>query len=224
MRKSLAGLYVGAALISGMLIAPAVSFADSGDFHTAREGSCPDIQVVFARGTDEPPGPGRVGQAFVDSLRSLVNGKSVARYAVDYPASYDFLRALDGANDARQFVESTASSCPQAKEVLDGYLQGAASIDLITVPGQAASGLGDPLPENIAEHVAAVAVFGNPSNRMGGLLTVLGPLFGYKAIDLCNGTVPGVFSRRQRSGAPRLCRVGMATETAEFAAGRLTAE
>ena len=51
--------------------------------------------------------------------------------------------------------------------MLDGYSQGAAGIDLITVPGQAAFGLGDPLPESIAEDVAAVAVFGNPSNRMG---------------------------------------------------------
>ena len=33
---------------------------------------CPDIEVVFARGTTEPPGVGGVGQAFVDSLRSQV--------------------------------------------------------------------------------------------------------------------------------------------------------
>ncbi len=115
MRKSLVGLSVGigAALISAMLDAPAVSSADPGGVHLAREGSCADIQVVFARGTGEPPGPGLVGQAFVDSLRSRVNGKSVVVYAIDYPASYDFLRAVDGANDARQFVESTAASCPR---------------------------------------------------------------------------------------------------------------
>src|SRR5262249_952704 len=29
---------------------------------------CPDVEVVFARGTGEPPGVGLVGQAFVDSL------------------------------------------------------------------------------------------------------------------------------------------------------------
>ncbi len=164
MRTRVAKRFVGfgAALISAMLISPAVSIADSGGAHTGRTGSCPDIQVVFARGTNEPPGPGRVGQAFVDSLRSLVNGRSVALYAVDYPASYDFLRAVDGANDARQFVESTVSACPQTKVVLGGYSQGAAVVDLITVPGQATFGFGNPLPSDIADHVAAVAVFGNP--------------------------------------------------------------
>ena len=30
---------------------------------------CPDVQVVFARGTGEAPGVGPTGQAFVDSLR-----------------------------------------------------------------------------------------------------------------------------------------------------------
>ncbi|WP_263993195.1 cutinase family protein, partial [Mycobacterium paraense] len=37
---------------------------------------CPDVQVVFARGTGEPPGVGPTGQAFVDDLRSRVGGKS----------------------------------------------------------------------------------------------------------------------------------------------------
>ncbi len=226
MRKSLAELSVGigAALMSAMLSAPAVSFADSGSVHLAREGSCADIQVVFARGTGEPPGPGRVGQAFVDSLRSLVNGKSVAVYAVDYPASYDFLRAVDGANDARQFVESTATSCPQTKVVLGGYSQGAAVVDLITVPGQATFGFGDPLPDNVADHVAAVAVFGNPSNRIGGPLTALSPLFGFKAIDLCNGSDP-VCSHGNDAAAHRVyVESGMATEAAQFVAHRLAAE
>ncbi len=226
MRKSLVGLSVGigATLISAMLDAPAVSSADSGGVHLAREGSCADIQVVFARGTGEPPGPGRVGQAFVDSLRSRVNGKSVAVYAVDYPASYDFLRAVDGANDARQFVESTAASCPQTKVVLGGYSQGAAVVDLITVPGQATFGFGDPLPGNVADHVAAVAVFGNPSNRVGGPLTTLSPLFGYKAIDLCNGSDP-VCSQGNDVAAHRVyVESGMATEAAQFVANRLATE
>ena len=31
---------------------------------------CPDVEVVFARGTFEPPGVGATGQAFVDALRA----------------------------------------------------------------------------------------------------------------------------------------------------------
>ncbi|OBI17486.1 cutinase [Mycobacterium sp. E2327] len=213
---------LAAVLLSAMVAAPAVSIADPGGIHTGRAESCADIQVVFARGTNEAPGPGRVGQAFVDSLRALVGGKSVALYAVDYPASYDFLRAVDGANDARRFVESTVSACPQTKVVLGGYSQGAAVVDLMTVPGQATFGFGDPLPNDIAEHVAAVAVFGNPSNRVGGPLTALSPLFGFKAIDLCNGADP-VCSLGNDAAAHRVyVESGMASQAAQFVARRIT--
>ena len=51
---------------------------------------CPDVEIVFARGTTEPPGVGGIGQAFVDSLRSQLGGRSVGVYAVNYPASNDF--------------------------------------------------------------------------------------------------------------------------------------
>jgi hypothetical protein len=50
--------------------------------------------------------PGESARRFVDSLRSLVNGKSVAVYNVEYPASYDFLRAIDGVNDAGIFIRT----------------------------------------------------------------------------------------------------------------------
>ena len=59
-------------------------------------------------------------------------------------------------------------------------MQGAAVIDAIVVA-----------PASVADHVAVVAVFGNPSIRLlGGPLTTLSPLDGYKAIDLCNGAGP----------------------------------
>ena len=51
---------------------------------------CPDAEVVFARGTDEQPGVGGIGQAFVDALRSKAGTKSVGAYAVTYAASDDF--------------------------------------------------------------------------------------------------------------------------------------
>ena len=43
----------------------------------ASAGPCPDVEVVFARGTNEPPGVGGVGDAFANSLRSQVGGRSV---------------------------------------------------------------------------------------------------------------------------------------------------
>ena len=41
---------------------------------SAAAAPCPDVDVVFARGTDEPPGVGVVGQTFIDAFRSDVAG------------------------------------------------------------------------------------------------------------------------------------------------------
>lgn len=147
---------------------------------------CPDVEVVFARGTGEAPGAGAIGQPFIDSLRAKVGGKSLSAYAVNYPASGDFYRAADGANDASAHVQRTADSCPDTRIVLGGFSQGAAVIDLITAVSVPMFGFVDPMPAKIAEHVAAVAVFGNPSIKWaGGPLTKLSPLYGAKTIDLC---------------------------------------
>ncbi|MGA7050429.1 MAG: cutinase family protein, partial [Mycobacterium sp.] len=44
---------------------------------SATSAACPDVEVVFARGTGEAPGPGFFGDAFVDSLRSKIGTKSM---------------------------------------------------------------------------------------------------------------------------------------------------
>lgn len=135
----------------------------------AQAESCPDVEVVFARGTAEPAGPGRVGQAFISDLQNSLNGQSVGVYAVNYPASYDFLQsAPQGAGDASAHVQSVAASCPDTSIVLGGYSQGAAVVDLITADPAATFGFGQPMPPAVADHVAAVAVFGNPPTRSAG--------------------------------------------------------
>ena len=124
---------------------------------SATAAPCPDVEVVFARGTNEPPGVGGVGQAFVDSLRSQVPGRSVGVYAVNYPATDAFVSSsLAGAGDVRAHVESMAANCPNTTMVLGGYSQGAGVIDMST----------DSLPPQVANHVAAVALFGNPGKHI----------------------------------------------------------
>ena len=147
--------------------------------------ACNDIEVVFARGTKEAPGIGRVGQAFVNDLRNLVGGRSVGVYAVNYPASYDFLVAADGANDASAHIQNVANNCPNTKLVLGGYSQGAAIIDVLAAVPFPVIGFTNPLPPTVAERVAALAVFGNPSTKLGIPLTS-SPVYGTRAIDLCN--------------------------------------
>lgn len=204
-----------------MSIAPGVSRADEPVIAAETAGSCPDVQVVFARGTGEPPGVGRVGEAFVDALRSLVNGKSVAVYNVEYPASYDFLRAVDGVNDAGIFIANMAASCPRTEMVLGGYSQGAAVVDILAATGRPILGFTSPLPDTVADHIAAVAVFGNPSNRMGEPLTALSPLYGSKAIDLCNGADPVCSSGNDVAAHSLYVEAGMPSQAATFVAGRL---
>jgi cutinase len=92
---------------------------------------CPDIEVVFARGTGDPPGVGLVGRAFIDSLRSKVGGRSVGEYAVNYAATMNFLRAAEGAADANNHIQFIAANCPPTRVVLGGFSQGAAVVDLM---------------------------------------------------------------------------------------------
>ena len=132
-----------------VLTAPAASAAPK----------CNDIEIVFARGTDEPAGLGVVGKALVDTLRPMVKGQSIGTYAVKYPASWDFLQVAVGANDASKRVQSIAATCPDSKIVLGGYSQGAAVIDVVTTSPIAGLGYTAPLPAAVVPHVAAVAVF-----------------------------------------------------------------
>ena len=207
-------LAVAAVVVSGVtLVAPAAAHA----------AACPDVQVVFARGTGEPVGVGRVGDAFVDALRPLVPGESVDVYAVNYPASYDFLRAAEGANDASAFIQNTVARCPDTQIVLGGFSQGAAVIDALAIANQPTLGFTNLLPAAAADHVAAVAVFGNPSIRLlGGPLTSLSPQYGYKTIDLCNGADPVCSHGDDRPAHSLYVEAGMTTQAAQFVAGRLT--
>ena len=211
----LAGMATGGLIAAGVigLGTPAASAASG----------CSDVEVVFARGTAEPTGVGREGQAFIDSLKSDLKGKTVSTYAVDYPASYDFMQATAGARDAGAHVQATAAACPGTKIVLGGYSQGAAVIDGITGDPGALFGLGQPMAPDVANHVAAVAVFGNPLNRFGGPLTALSPLYGAKTIDLCNGSDPVCSPGDDRPAHSQYVEAGLTSQAAAFAADQVRA-
>lgn len=156
----------------------------------ASAAGCPEAQVIFARGTNEPPGIGRVGQSFVDSLRQQADGLDIGTYPVNYNASSLQIHTGDGANDVISHVKSMASSCPATKLVLGGYSQGADVIDIVS--GAPIGGItwGSSLPAEYARTVAAVAVFGDVASRSGRSLAARSPLFGTKVIDLCNPVDP----------------------------------
>ena len=203
----------------------------------ASAAPCPDVEVVFARGSGEAPGVGGVGQSFVDNLRSQIGPRSLGVYPVTYQASTDFassdfpLTVIDGIRDAGTHIESMASSCPRTREVLGGYSQGAAVAGFVTSasipPGVPAAAVPPPMPPDISNHVAAVTLFGTPSEQFlqmyGAPQIVIGPLYQPKTLELC---APGDGICSPGGGGPNLEHTmypanGMTSQAASYAASHL---
>ena len=179
---------------AAMLLTAPAALPNSQGLATAAAAPCPDIEVVFARGTSEAPGIGRVGQALTDALIAQGGGRTVGTYGVNYPATYDFLTSADGANDAAAHVAFMSQQCPNTRIVLGGYSQGAAVVDMLAgVPplGNRIGNIGSapPLPGNLVGNIGGAAVFGNSSLKFGVPLSSSG-IFGGKSIDLCNDGDP----------------------------------
>jgi cutinase len=174
-RRSVGRIVAGAPLmVLAFLTAPA-------GVPVAAADGCPDAEVVFARGTGEPVGPGGPGQAFFDSLTSQLPGKTVNLYAVDYPSTNDYVNSAHaGADDAVAHVQGTAASCPKTKIVLGGYSQGAAVMDMTS----------HRLSPQVANRVAAVALFGNPQSSYAKSLSdsqipAIESGYSPRTIDIC---------------------------------------
>jgi cutinase len=178
--------------------------------------------VAFARGSNEPAGLGGTGQTFVDALKSDIGGaKTVTVYPVSYPATMDYASALAGEADAANHVIEMAARCPATKMVLGGFSQGAGVMTLLTANGASAG-------PAVADHVAAVALFGKPSANLLNSMDIpplaIGPLYANKTIDLCidgdpicNGAVgsPDVITHLLYGVN------GMVSQAADFAARRV---
>ncbi|WP_441957543.1 cutinase family protein [Mycolicibacterium houstonense] len=179
---------------------------------------CSDVEVVFARGTNEPPGLGSVGGPFVEDLRARVAPRTVDAAAVDYPASNDFnVSTPAGVDAARSLIEFTAASCPNTKLVLGGYSQGAAVVELAT----------NQVAPNIANQVAATALFGAPRTSFAGMLAggplpTIAPQYAAGSIDQCNQADPICREGGWDMGAHvSYVQSGKVAQAADFAAGRL---
>jgi cutinase len=215
-----------AAILVGSLAAPTPSA-------NAADDSCPSVEVVFARGTNEAPGVGATGQAFVDALNARLPGKTVDVYAVNYPASLNFGQAADGIVDASTKIEAVAASCPTTKIVLGGYSQGAVVAGYTTtdtVPAGFAlpAGITGPMPAAIAPHVAAVVLFGTPDTWFLNLVDhnappiTIGQPYSPKTLQLCATGDPVCFpGGLDRSAHSSYKDNGMADQAADFAARQL---
>jgi cutinase len=138
----------------------------------AAAAPCPDVQVLFARGTDEPPGLGQVGDAFVQGLRDRT-GRDIAGSAVNYPAHQDI---GPGVSDLTGQLNSIANRCPNTRIIVGGYSLGAGVTNRV---------LNDPLSPGVDDRIVAVVLFGNAS-RLLDVPLAPGPEFDGKSIDVCN--------------------------------------
>ena len=217
----------GVVLVASALLGPPAPSASADP--------CPDVEVVFARGTGEPPGVGNIGQTFVDALRGQIGGRSLGVYPVNYQASSDFgnpdfpLTVIDGIRDTGSHIQSMAANCPKTREVLGGYSQGAAVAGYATSasvpPGVPAAAVPKPMSPEIANHVAAVTLFGTPSDQWlgqyGAPPIVIGPLYKPKTLELC---APGdsICGTGNDAAAHVMYAVnGMTGQAADFAASHL---
>lgn len=206
----------------------------SGLAAAAEDSSCSDVEVVFARGTFEAPGVGATGQAFVDALNARLAGKTVDAYGVNYPASLDFEAATTGIADAANKIETIAANCANTQIVLGGYSQGAAVAGYTTtdtVPAGFAlpEGVSGTLPPAVASHVAAVVLFGTPSDGILNLVPgdappiTIGHLFASKTLELCNPGDPICFpGGTDRSAHSAYKTNGAADQAADYAVRALT--
>lgn len=194
---------------------------------------CADVEVIFARGTFEGPGVGKVGQAFVDALQARLSDRTVGVYPVNYPASVDFGRAADGVVDASNHIRDVAQRCPGTQIVLGGYSQGAAVSGYVTAdtvpPGYGLpAGFSEPMPAQVADHVAAVTLFGKPTAPLITALKrdapplAIGAPYANKTLELCAPADPvcqtGGLDRAAHSAYPTN---GMTLQAADFAAQQI---
>jgi cutinase-like protein len=196
-------LAVAALLVAALVSAPAAAPFPIAALIPSASAACPDAEVVFARGREEPPGVGAVGDALVNSLRGKTR-MSVGVYGVNYPAN---ISTGSGANDMSAHVQSMARSCPNTRMVLGGYSLGAEVVDRAMWAG---------LPPGMDQHIAAVALFGNGTRR-------LAPAFAGKTIDQCAAGDPicGRGTNWPSHLQPAYIDSGLVDQAASFVAGKL---
>jgi cutinase len=219
-----------AGIYAGSFAAPAGWSAQA----RAADDACANVEVLFARGTNEAPGVGATGQAFVDALNARMPGKSIAVYPINYPASLNFGQATEGIADASNKIQSIATSCPDTKIVLGGYSQGAAvagytTADSVPAGVDVPAGLG-PLAPAVAPHVASVVLFGTPDPWFMNLVASdappinIGGAYAPKTLQLCATGDPVCFpGGLDRSAHSSYKDNGMAIQAADYVASKLGA-
>jgi acetylxylan esterase len=144
---------------------------------------CAAVNLIVARASTEAPGEG-VTQTLATQIVNS-SKQTVSQEAVVYPATltnYTSSESL-GVTNAEQELTTAVDNCPNQKEVLLGYSQGAeVSMDVVAGNSEV-GGTVPPVSTAISSHVVAIANFGDPGHVVG------------EPWDLGTATLNGLFPR-----------------------------
>ena len=134
---------------------------------TAPPSGCAAVNIITARASTEAQGEGITGSLVTQIVNSST--QTVSREAVVYPATLTNYTSSEsqGVTNAEQELTTAVQNCPNQKEVLLGYSQGAeVSMDVIAGNSEV-HGTVAPVSTSISSHVAAIANFGDPGHVVG---------------------------------------------------------
>jgi len=130
----------------------------------APAGGCAAVNIITARASTEAPGEGITASLVTQIVNSST--QTVSREAVVYPATLTNYASSEsqGVANAKQELTTAVQNCPNQKEVLLGYSQGAeVSLDVIAGNSEV-GGSAQPVSTSISSHVVAIANFGDPGH------------------------------------------------------------
>lgn len=130
---------------------------------TAPSSGCAAVNIITARASTESPGEGTTGSLVTQIVNSST--QTVSREAVVYPATLTNYASSEsqGVSNAEQELTTAVQTCPNQKQVLLGYSQGA-QVVMDVIAGNSEVGSVAPVSTSISSHVVAIANFGDPGH------------------------------------------------------------
>jgi acetylxylan esterase len=168
---------VAAACLAGAAIAvPAARAA------APPASGCAAVNLIVARASTEAAGEGTTQSLATQIVNSST--QTVSQEAVVYPATLTNYASSEsqGVTNAEQELTTAVNNCPNQKEVLLGYSQGA-EVSMDVIAGNAEVGSVKAVSTAVSSHVVAIANFGDPGHVVS------------QSWDLGTATRAGLFPR-----------------------------
>jgi acetylxylan esterase len=156
-RIAIVGLTAVSCLVLTALVAPRAGAV------TAPSSGCAAVNIITARASTESPGEGMTGSLVTQIVNSST--QTVSRESVNYPATLTNYASSEsqGVTNAEQELTTAVQNCPNQKQVLLGYSQGA-QVVMDVIAGNSEVGSVAPVSTSISSHVVAIANFGDPGH------------------------------------------------------------